>query len=149
VLEASRNLVEAGHACGLYCDGYNARDALRDLEAGLRMIVFWTGWGILALFVPLICFPLLLFAAYKIKGNVGDWDDESALIGSAWMISALACWVLGRFLNSRKAKILKDPDTGEETAVRRSNTFMFMEMQWAGVLYGLAGAWFFVKSLLG
>ena len=112
------------------------------------MIIFWTGWGILALFIPFVCFPLALIGVYEVTGNVGDWDEEPRLVGLSWMLSGLICWVLGRFLNSRKPRMVKDPETGQEAAVRRSHTFMFMEMQWTGVLYGLAGVWYFVKGLL-
>ena len=102
------------------------------------MIVFWTRWGILALFAPLLCFPLALFGAHFAGVKVGEWDEMSCLIGSAWMLSGLVCWFLGRILNRRKAGA---------TDVRGPHTFLFMEMQWMGVLYGLPGLWFLAKSL--
>ena len=104
-----------------------------------NVIVFWTGWGILALFIPFICFPLVIIGVIQLTGSFGHWDEAPGQVGSAWMASGLVCWVVGRFLNSRK------PRVGD---VRKSHTFMFMEMQWTGVVYGLIGGWYLVKSLL-
>ena len=101
------------------------------------MIVFWPGWGILALFVPFVCFPLALLGAHYLGVEVGEWDEMSWLIGMAWALSGLVSWVLGKLLNRSRP--------GQEAS--RRHTFLFMEMQWAGVLYGLAGLWFLAKSL--
>lgn len=103
--------------------------------------------AILALFIPFVCFALALIGAGMATGSIPEWDDGAWLVGSAWMSSGLVCWILGKFLNSRKPRITMDPETGQEVAVRRSHTFMFMEMQWTGVLYGLVGGWYLVKSL--
>lgn len=112
------------------------------------MIVFWTGWGILALFLPFLCFVAVMAGACLLNRPIGSWDEEPVLIGSAWMLTALSCWVVGRILNGRKPRMVQDPETGQEVAVRTSHTFMFLEMQWAGVLYGAIGVWHLVKGLL-
>lgn len=111
-------------------------------------MLIWSGAGLL---VPVIA-GIGLFAGSALVGLVGDVGWSLGVLASG-----IAMWFLGRRLNDKPAKLLVDPETGEEVLMRHRNdhTFFFIPMQWwgavvavLGLLYVLSAAVILVMSLV-
>lgn len=86
-------------------------------------MIFWSRYG----FLVGVLFVLAVF----INLMLADWtgQKENAF---GFYLSAIACWFLGRRLNSDEScfRSLVDPKTGEQVVITNYSTFMFVKMQW-------------------
>lgn len=108
-------------------------------------MVIWSGLGILVILIPLFTVLVLqsvseaLFGAGAYRQN-GQWLPSLALLASA-----LVVWLLGRRLNGRAARVLVDPATGEQVALRPRHSLFFIRMEYWAAAVALAAVFLAVR----
>ena len=70
--------------------------------------IWWTKFGLLAIIVPLAIFVLVI---YSLDGIV----PSSLLFVISFGLSSIACRIVGKSLNSRITRVVKDKWTGRLT----------------------------------
>ena len=105
-------------------------------------MIFWTGYGIFAFLIPVAAFLIVFLIGGGDGTDTSDW-----LFFFPLLLSSLGCWFLGKRLNSRKGKILIDPDTGAEVLLRTSHSFWFIKLEYWGVVYGILSLIFLYDAL--
>ena len=102
-------------------------------------MLIWRGWGFLALIIPVVLGILSEQACEMWLGDGAPGWSFQLGIGAGLLI----VWFLGRHLNTKPDKILIDPETGEQVALRKDHSLFWIPMQyWAFVwLVWLALAW--------
>ena len=104
-------------------------------------MVVWSGFGILVLVIPVLTVLAIQSVTDALFGAAAYRQNAQWLPSLGLLLSALAIWLLGRRLNSRGARRLLDPATGEEVILRPRHAFFFIRMEcWAALLL-LVAAW--------
>ena len=108
------------------------------------MIVFWKGYGFLAIAIPLFIATLmgLFFGKYNsFTGDVG------VMIGV--FVSSIIIWVSGRKLNtSNNKRTIIDIKTGEKFLLHQEHSLFNIRMEYWAFLVGAYGVMMLVDMLL-
>jgi membrane protein YqaA with SNARE-associated domain len=108
-------------------------------------MVIWSGIGILIIFLPVIFSLAVVPTINSILGD-GYCLTHHWTLGPSLVLSAIACWFLGKFLNSQFRTVI-DKKTGREIQLRQRQSLFFIPMQWWSIVFaGFAIAAFFVKE---
>ncbi len=102
--------------------------------------IVWHGKGFL---VAVFAFGFSLAANFlsdSITGSGAYWNSHKWPLAISLFVSASACWFVGRYFDSRKARLLIDPKTGEKVVLRYSHSFFYIPMMWWGPILALFGA---------
>jgi membrane protein YqaA with SNARE-associated domain len=73
-------------------------------------------------------------------------SDLLATIGAT--VSAIEIYLLGKWLNTRKAKKYIDTETGEEVIMKHNHSFFFIRMEHWGIIVGGATIIGLIKNFL-
>ena len=71
------------------------------------------------------------------------FDESNYFQGHLWpklaalAITGLLCWFGGRYLHSRPSQLVLDETTGEQAEAKPIHDFMFIKMEYWGVIYGV------------
>jgi hypothetical protein len=99
--------------------------------------IVWHGKGFLVL---VFVFGFSLAANCLCNAMTGSgvyWSAHKWPFAISLFASGSTCWLVGRYLHSRKARLLIDPKTGEKIVLRYSHSFFYIPMMWWGpVLVG-------------
>lgn len=103
------------------------------------MIIFWSGLGFLVPIIGIGCLlasELLTEAAFKDDQyyQLHGWPKFVAIL-----VAGAVVWFLGRYLNTRGAKRLIDPETNKEIWMKNSHTFFFIPMEYWGPAFLVLG----------
>ena len=104
------------------------------------MILIWTGWGVILIFIPI----LLMLFSYLLGLNT----DNDFILGIVLLISGALMWFLGKRINIGEEKTYIDVETQEQIQVSTKNrhTLFFIPIHYWGILvalFGIVGAIFF------
>ena len=102
-------------------------------------MVIWSGKGFL---VAVFTFGFSLVAnliTNYVTGSRAYWDAHKWPLGVSLLVSAVACWYVGRIFGNQKAQVLIDPKTGKEVVLRESHTLFFVPMMWWGPILAVLG----------
>ncbi len=101
-------------------------------------MIIWTGNGIVV--------PFLFAAGYWIASLTanGIWganytETHDWVISVSIVIGSVFCWLVGRSLQKRAARVVIDKQTGKEFIYRTSHTLMLIPIHWYAII-GLAAA---------
>lgn len=61
------------------------------------------------------------------------WAQVAALV-----ITGVTCWFLGRFMHTRPSQLVIDETTGQEVELKPTHDFMFIKVEYWGVIYLVA-----------
>ena len=101
--------------------------------------IIWTGFGFLV-FVFIFGFSLIAnLMTNFVTGSEKYWDAHKWPFAASLFLSALTCWLVGRFFHNRKAQVLIDPKTSNEVILRKSHTLFFIPMIWWGPILAVFG----------
>lgn len=114
-------------------------------------MLIWRGKGILALLIAVIINVTInegANALYGIPDGFRHYRDAHPWIWLLGMgLSAVACWYFGLWLETdarRNAKLLLDPDTGQEVRLLSPDDLFWIPIKWWSVIWLGVGLWFFV-----
>ena len=102
-------------------------------------MIFWSGYGILGLLIPIVVFVVLSMIGKFIFGIEGDFSINKLFLFIYTLSSSIAIWKVGKKLNGRKPQLLIDPKTNEEVVLKKSHTLMFIKLEYWAFIFGLIG----------
>lgn len=101
--------------------------------------IIWSGYGFL---VAVIVFGFSLAANVTtnwVTGNNKYWDTHRWPFALSLLLSGLMCLLVGFLFRRRNARLLIDPETGEDVVLRESHTLFFIPViWWAPILIAFA-----------
>ena len=102
---------------------------------GGKTLIIWKGFGFLVFF---IIFATVIGGQIAVDSIFGTdyWMNNAWPLSLSLLISGLACWFLGRYLNGRPGKTVIDKETGEEFELRKTHSFFFIPFQYWGIICG-------------
>ncbi len=94
------------------------------------MFVVWSGYGFLALLIPV---GLMLAGQFGMDAMLGGgwYTGHKAAAAVVLMVAAALVWIVGVKLNSDQGRVLVDPQTQEQVVLKRRHTIFWIPMQWA------------------
>ena len=102
-------------------------------------MIFWRGYGLLGLLIPIIVFVLLGLIGKIIFGLEGDFSMNKLFLFIYTFLSSVSIWKVGKKLNSRNPKVLIDPETGEEVLLKTTHTLMFINLEYWAFIFAVLG----------
>jgi len=103
-------------------------------------MVFWSGFGFLAIIIPAIVLIVTQIVIDFFLGK-GFYTNHYIIQSFGLYLSSIFIWVIGKYLQKRKAKVLIDKETGKEVIIDYSNhTFFFIKLHYwsiACIVFGL------------
>lgn len=112
------------------------------------MLITWKGAGAVVIILPILVCLIVNIATSK------AFDENNYFQGHLWPkllalgITGLSCWFLGRYLHRRPPTIKFDHATGREIAVKPEHDFMFIKLEYWGVIFLLIGAGLLAFNLI-
>lgn len=103
------------------------------------------GAGSLVFLIVLLSFILTAYAMMIYFNSHTISPDILVLI--SMLIAATVCWFFGRHINS-KPVIYTDPNTGKEVVIKGYHHYIFIRMEYWGIIFFLIGLLLIVKKLL-
>lgn len=101
-------------------------------------MVVWRGWGILAILILLLVSVLVEFSVDAIFGS-GFYKSAVWPLPLAFILAGVAVFFAGKQLNSKRGKILIDPETNQQVELKTTHTLFWIPMQyWGFVFAGLS-----------
>jgi len=94
------------------------------------MFVVWSGYGFLALIIPVALMVAGQFGMDALLGG-GWYSAHKAAAAVVLMVAAALVWIVGVKLNSDQGRVLVDPQTQEQVVLKRRHTIFWIPMQWA------------------
>jgi hypothetical protein len=112
------------------------------------MIIIWKGAGALVLIFGIISALIVNMATSATFSQNNYFADHSWAQALSLWITGAASWFMGKYLNSRPAKMGRDK-LGNELLVEPNHHLMFIKMQYWGPIFLAIGilvlAWSAVK----
>ncbi|WP_170272333.1 hypothetical protein, partial [Clostridium tarantellae] len=96
------------------------------------LMIVWKGWGILAILVcalPSMIISKILGENYYLFGN---WIHIVICV-----LSAVLCFAIGRYLNTRPGKLYVEANTGKQVEVKKVHSIFFIKFEYWGIIYVL------------
>jgi hypothetical protein len=112
------------------------------------MIIIWQGAGGVVILIPiLVCLVTNIITSGVFEENnyfqAHLWPKLTAL-----GVTGMFCWFLGRYLNTRPPRMVLDQKTGEKVQEKPYHHFMFLKMEYWGVIFAGTGVVLLVVSLI-
>ena len=104
------------------------------------MLFIWTGRGYLVAVIVVGSSLAANLLANTITGSDTYYDETNWVFGVSLLFSGVLCWPIGRFLATRKIRVLIDKETGEEIRSEAKHTLFFIPMHWWGPILCVIGA---------
>ena len=102
-------------------------------------MIFWRGYGLLGLLIPIIVFVLLALIGKFIFGLEEDFSMNKLFLFVYTLVSSISIWKVGKMLNGKKPKVLIDPDTGEEVLLKTNHSLMFINLEYWSFFFAIIG----------
>src|SRR5215218_3481462 len=112
----------------------------RSDASGSGLMIVWRGFGFLVLVIAFAAALLVQVVVDAVVGPDTYTRNTSLWLPVALVLAAPIIWFLGRRFNGRAARVLLDPQTGEEVVLRPDHSFIWIKMEyWAIGLVVIAG----------
>lgn len=89
-------------------------------------MIVWQGLGFLAVLIPALL--LVLLGMIEKTMPVPHGNEIVTLL------SAIAVWFIGKYLNSMPGKVLIDPETNQKVELKEKHTIFWVPMQWFSII---------------
>lgn len=97
-------------------------------------MIVWTGAGVLVLFIGI--------AGYALGYAIGGQEHGALGGGLGTILGAVGIWFAGRALNNpAKARVLVDPQTGQQVVLQKTHTFFWVKMEWWAIVVVIIGVY--------
>lgn len=108
-------------------------------------MIIWRGWGILVVLITFAILILVQLTAGAISGDPQFYQKNDWPKGTALLLSAVAVYFVGYYLNHRPGRTVIDKATGRELVLRRVHSLFFIRMEyWAFALAAIGFVLLFV-----
>ena len=101
--------------------------------------IIWSGKGFLVAVFTYGCSLVANLITNFVTGSGAYWVAHKWPFAVSLFVSAVPCWVVGRAIQNRNARVLVDPKTGEEVVLREPHTLFFVPMKWWAPILAVSG----------
>ena len=101
--------------------------------------MIWRGMGILVLIITVVMLVLLQGITGVAFGDPHYSTTHTWVVGAACLLSAVAVYFLGRYLNNREGRIMIEKSTGKEFELKRKHDLFFIRMEYWAVPLAVGG----------
>ena len=109
-------------------------------------MVVWKGWGLAIVgFIFLFVLPIELLVEYYL--GAGQYKALAWPIPLAILLGAIPTTFVGMKLNNKPARILMDPETGEEVELKPEHSLFWVPMQYWGVILVALSTLIYLKNI--
>ena len=112
------------------------------------MIVIWRGAGGLVLLIPIVACLIMNFGTAKAFNETTYFQDNLWPKVAALWLTGIVTWIVGKYLNNRPEQVVIDGPTGEEVKRRLRHDFMFIKVEYWGVISVAIGIGLIVTRLI-
>ncbi|WP_434352591.1 hypothetical protein VH441_05055 [Psychrobacter sp. HD31] len=109
-------------------------------------MIIWNGWGFLVAVITFGCSFLLEWFSEKMMGSETYYQENSAPLAIALLLAGLISGFLGNWLNTRKAKVFIDKETGQEVIMKDKHSLFFIPMEHWGIILAGLSIFVFIKD---
>lgn len=99
------------------------------------MIFIWQGIGAVALIIPIIVCLVINIVTSRVLEEPNYFQGHLWPKLAALGITGLCCGVLGLYVNRKPPRIEIDKETGREIEVKPDHSFMFIKLEYWGVIF--------------
>jgi len=103
------------------------------------MIFIWRGAGGLAILIPIAACLIMNFGTAKAFNETTYFQENLWPKVAALWLTAIVSWFVGRYLNTRPARTLIDRNTGQEVSERLVHDFIFIRLEYWGLIFAAIG----------
>jgi hypothetical protein len=111
------------------------------------MIVIWRGAGGLILIFGIASALLTNIATSSLLHESNYFANHTWAQAASLWITGVACWFLGRYLNGKPPRIVKDK-AGHEVTIKPNHHLMFIKMEYWGPIFFVIGIAVLVAAAL-
>ena len=98
-------------------------------------MIIWRGLGFLVAIIGFVCLVLSEALTESIFNDDRYYQNHGWPATAGFALAAGIIWLLGKKLNSGKARVLIDKETGEDVLFKKHHDFFFIRMEyWAPIL---------------
>ena len=103
------------------------------------MIFIRRGAGGLVLLIPIIACLIMNFVTAKAFNETTYFQDNLWPKVAALWLTGIISWFVGRYLNTRPERIVIDRETGREVRQRLVHDFLFIRIEYWGIIFAVIG----------
>jgi hypothetical protein len=103
------------------------------------MLIIWSGAGAVALILPIVVCLVTNIVTSKIFDESNYFQRHLWPKLAALGITGVCCFFLGRYLHSQPARIVLDKNTGQEIVEKPYHHFMFIKLEYWGLIFVAIG----------
>lgn len=103
------------------------------------MLIIWRGAGAMVLLIGIVACLFTNIVTSRVFEENNYFQSHLWPKLAALGITAVSCWFLGRYLNSRPPQIVTDEATGQEIEVKPQHELMFIKMEYWGLVFAFIG----------
>lgn len=103
------------------------------------MIFIWRGAGGVMILIGIIACLVINIVTSKIYDESNYFQTHLWPKLAALWVTGLCCFFLGRYLNSRPPRLLIDPATGQQVELKPIHDFMFIKLEYWGIILDVLG----------
>jgi hypothetical protein len=101
--------------------------------------IVWSGYGFLVAVFTFGFSLLTNLVTNSVTGGSAYWNAHKWPFAMSLFLSAIICLLIGYHLRNRNARLLVDPENGEDVVLRESHTLFFIPMVWWGPILVVCG----------
>jgi hypothetical protein len=98
-------------------------------------MIFWQGWGIIAIAIPFFIALTAQILADKITGIPDFYKHCWWLLFLVSAISAVLVFAVGHYLERKPAKIVIEKETGKEIQLRQMHTLILIPVKYWSIIW--------------
>lgn len=97
-------------------------------------MLVWSGLGFLVIAIVAANAVVAQLITDTVTGDENFYAEHSLPSILSLYLSCLIIYFLGKWLNTRKAKVYIDKQSGEEVVLKNNHTFFFIRMEYWGMI---------------
>ena len=109
-------------------------------------MVVWKGWGLLVVLFLVIC-VFLVQKSVEAFYYVGYYQEQAWPQPLVFLLASIPTTFFGLKLNNKPARVLVDPETGEQVEIKRDHSLFWVPMQYWGIILCGFAALMYLKNI--
>ena len=111
------------------------------------MIIIWRGAGGLVILIPIAACLIMNFGTAKAFNETTYFQENLWPKVAALWLTGIVSWIVGRYLNTRPERVVIDRVTGAEVKCRLTHDFIFIKLEYWGIIFIAIGLALIVARL--
>ena len=101
-------------------------------------MIVWKGWGFLVAVIVFFTSLIAELISESFTNNENYYQEHGFPLSLALLVAGIISGLLGKWLNTRKAKVFIEKDTGKEIVIKNSHSLFFIPMEYWGIILAVS-----------